>query len=233
MKQSVISMKYKYLFFDLDNTLLDFTKSSIHAFKVALKVFNKQYSKKIFDQYELINNELWKKYENKEIQKEYIFATRFCILFKQLNWNINGNVFQKLYQDILSIEVDYIPYSMFLVKKLHKNYKIYIVSNGLISTQEKRINNSMIKNYLDGVFLSERAGCAKPDVSFFDYCLKFNSDFSKDNILIIGDSLSSDIMWGNNLGIDTVWFNPKSVLLTVDIHPTYIVKDLRDLYKII
>ena len=108
-----------------------------------------------------------------------------------------------------------------LLSYLHGKYKIVIITNGLVSVQNKRIKESIIKDYFDDVIISDEIKIAKPDSKIFDYALNSINHSNKDSVLMIGDSLSSDIKGGLNAGIDTCWFNSSQKENTSDVIPKY------------
>ena len=76
-------------------------------------------------------------------------------------------------------------------------------------TQYKRIEKSGLEPYFEKVFVSEDAGHQKPEKEYFEYVLANIPEKDKAKILIVGDSQSSDILGGINIGIDTCWYNPE------------------------
>ena len=89
-----------------------------------------------------------------------------------------------------------------------KGYKLYATTNGLSSTQFKRIKNSGIEPYFDKIFVSEEAGHQKPEKEYFDYVIANIPEKDKSKMLVVGDSPSSDILGAVNSGLDACWFNP-------------------------
>ena len=111
---------------------------------------------------------------------------------------------------------------------LYPHYQLYIVSNGTAAIQDQRIAGAGIARYFEEIFISQRIGYNKPHPEFFHYCFAHIPDFSHDNTIIIGDSLTSDIRGGNLAGIHTCWFNPKSSPGRADIIPQYEITDLAE-----
>ncbi len=108
----------------------------------------------------------------------------------------------------LGKENQLLPYTLELLEILSQNYKIFIITNGLAKVQHSRIESSPMNKYIDKLFISDEIGFAKPAKEFFEYVLKKSGINSKEQCLIIGDSLSSDIKGANNIGIDCLWYNP-------------------------
>ena len=59
------------------------------------------------------------------------------------------------------------------------------------------------------------------------------TDISKNEVLMIGDSLSSDIQGGTNFEIDTCWYNPNKVENKTSLKPTYEVCSLKELKNLL
>lgn len=202
-------MKYTSLFLDLDNTLLDFYKAEAVAVKKVLKNYSLPYDDKAIKLYSEINRSYWERFERGEIPREAIFEGRFETLLA---------TFER-HGDVAAIAKDYcanLAEGYFTVKGAeeileylkNRQYKLYATTNGLSFTQYNRIKHSGLEPYFDKVFISEDAGCQKPDKQYFEYVINNIPEKDKSRILIIGDSQSSDILGGKNAGIDTCWFNP-------------------------
>ena len=122
-----------------------------------------------------------------------------------------------------------------LLETLYGKYDLYLASNGTAIVQDSRIASAGISKYFKEIFISERVGCDKPQVGFFEYCFDRISgtdgvtDFKKEETIIIGDSLSSDIMGGNNAGIYTCWFNPKGKERTDEVAIDFEVSELSEI----
>jgi 2-haloacid dehalogenase len=115
-----------------------------------------------------------------------------------------------------------------LLAELSTKYDLYLMSNGTAAVQDRRIAASGIDKYFKGIFISEKVGYNKPSREFFDLCFKQIPDFSKDESIIIGDSLSSDIQGGINAGILTCHYNPSGEMSDSP-RPNYTIKTLEEL----
>ncbi|MBR6615563.1 MAG: HAD-IA family hydrolase, partial [Lachnospiraceae bacterium] len=112
-------------------------------------------------------------------------------------------------------------------------YPLYIVTNGVAATQYNRLAKSGLDKYFDGIFISEEANAQKPQIAFFEYCFEKMGRRDVENMLIIGDSLTSDMRGGNNAGIDTMWFNPKGEENHTEVHLDYIVTTLDEIKEML
>jgi len=201
-------MEYTTLFFDLDNTLLDFHMAESDAIKKTLQKFDLPNDDETIKLYSQINLSYWKRFEKGEIPKNAIFEGRFKTLLSVLNAErdvtaISDNYFANLSCGYFKVAgADEI-----LTYLKDKGYKIYATTNGFSQTQYGRIKGSGLSVYFDDVFISENAGHQKPEREYFDYCVNNITEKDRKKILVIGDSQSSDILGGINAGIDTCWFN--------------------------
>ncbi len=225
-------MKYTTLFLDLDNTLLDFNKAEYYAAK---KLFEKHYlpcDDAAIKTYSSINSVFWKRFENGEIKKDDIYENRFkafCEHYGKLadTAQMSKDYFINLSEGYYTVDgtfdvLDYIK---------AKGYHLYATTNGMSLTQFKRIEKSGLKAYFDKVFVSEDAGHQKPEKEYFEYVLKNIPQKDKSKILIVGDSQSSDILGGINIGIDTCWYNPEKEIPKYQ--PNYDISDLLQLKEIL
>ena len=117
-----------------------------------------------------------------------------------------------------------------LLQKLHGKYRLYAASNGTYEVQRRRIEESGIKPYFEDFFISKKIGFHKPDKKFFDYCFSHIPDFKLEECVIVGDSLSSDILGGKNAGLTTIWYQrDRNITDHGAIHPDYRIFELSEL----
>lgn len=225
-------MRYTTLYFDLDNTLLDFNKTEERAIKQVLSLFGLPDDDKTAKIYSAINKSFWERFERHEIKKEDIFVGRFDVLLKTLNTQGNPEAMSKIYFERLSAGHDVISGASELLLYLKKKgYKIYATTNGVASTQYKRIEKSGLKTFFDDVFVSESVGSQKPDSSYFEFVRMHTEEKDKSKILVVGDSQSSDILGGINAGLDTCWYCPNNFKPIYQ--STYTITSLDELYNIL
>ena len=201
-------MAYTTLFLDLDNTLLDFYKAEYHSIKKVLQKYALPYDDKTIKTYSDINDVFWKKFEDGKIQKDVIFEGRFKELGRVLNVEIDTKSIADDYITALSqsyFKIDGADEILTYLKE--KGYALYATTNGMAKTQFNRIKNSGLEPFFNDIFISEKAGHQKPEREYFDYVIENIPEKNRKNMLIIGDSQSSDILGGINSGIDTCWYN--------------------------
>lgn len=227
---------YEILLFDIDNTLLNFDLAEEKAIHVALTHYDIEPTLEVVSKFKEINKQLWKKFELGKITKERLLEKRFEELFeflgniKYLENNISREI-NTYYLNQLANSSDLMPDAYEVLNELSKSHKIYLVTNGVTKTQTKRINNSSIKKFFNGIYISETIGIQKPYKGFFDYVFADLKIKDKKKVLLIGDSLTADIIGGINYGIDTCWYNFKTQE-SKDIRPTYEIKSLKELLDI-
>lgn len=214
--------------FDLDDTLFDFHKAEKIALTKTLVHFGIDPTEETLALYSTINAAHWKRLELGEISREEVKVGRYRELFKTIGVECDPVKATAYYESMLAIGHYFMPGAPELLGGLYGKYRLYIVSNGTAKVQEGRIGSSGIAKYMDGIFISQILGANKPDKQFFDICFAEIPDFSLNETVIIGDSLSSDIKGGINAGITTVWFNPKGIENDSDIKPDYTIKELSE-----
>lgn len=141
--------------------------------------------------------------------------------------------FNDEYQIRLGDTAVYSPYGEQIVKDCKGKIKQYIVTNGTATAQHRKLKTSGLENIVDGWFISDEIGIEKPNIGFFDAVWKEIGNYQKDEVIIVGDSLTSDIRGGNNAGILTCWFNPGKNMNTYNEHVDYEITSLQQLYKIL
>lgn len=221
----------KNILFDLDNTLFDFYASEKKALTKTLIHLGISPDEKILARYSEINFAHWKLLEQGKLTRAEVKVNRYRQLFDEYNINASAEETTKFYENALSMEGDLTDGALTLLQNLHGKYRLYVVSNGTLIAQQGRMKNTGITGFFDGFFISQEIGFEKPTKEFFDHCFKSIPDFNKDETIIVGDSISADIIGGINAGIKTVWFNPSKE--TSDIKPDYEIFALAEFEKLI
>ncbi len=226
-------MKYKHLLFDADNTLFDFTQGEYETFKILGKKYNFEVNPTLMDEYHIINKACWKAYEEGSLSQDKLRVLRFENFINHFNLNIDPIEMEESFTNILSKQNHLIKDSHFVLSSLkNKGYNIQMITNGLVEAQYGRLKSTDIEKYFTNIFISGEMGCQKPDIEYFDIVLN-KLDANKDDCLVIGDRLESDILGAMKSKIDSVWLNLKKDKLPLDFKPTFIIKDLIDLLEIL
>ena len=198
----------KFVFFDLDDTLFDFKMAEKIAIKFTLSKFGIEPTDETTKLYSRINLSCWEKLERGEYTREEVLNNRFKFLFEALGVDAPFSEARKTYEERLGIGHYFLPGAEELLENIKGKYEMYITSNGIAKVQAGRIASSGIEKYFKEIFVSEKVGANKPSPLFFDRVFERIDGFDKSQAIIIGDSLSSDILGGINAGIKTCWFNP-------------------------
>ena len=194
---------------DLDDTILDFHKAEKLAITRTFRELGLEPTEELTSLYSEINANQWKRLETGEISREQVLVGRFDILFARLGLELSSREAKKLYEHFLSQGHYFVPGAQELLEKLRGDYRLFICSNGTAVVQAGRLKSAGISPYFEEIFISEEIGFNKPDGEFFRRCFERIQDFDRERCIIIGASLSSDILGGINAGIKTCWFNPK------------------------
>ncbi|WP_124066831.1 YjjG family noncanonical pyrimidine nucleotidase [Clostridium sp. E02] len=199
---------YQTYLLDLDNTILDFNAAEIRGFQKVIEFYEIKYIPGLLEQYKKINRNLWNQLEQGTIHREELFFTRFKLFFEELGKEIDGKEAELFYREQLSNSPDLMPHAKEALTQLkQQGKKLYSASNGVYSTQVQRLKQAGIYQLFDGMFISEAIGSEKPDVNFFEHCFTHIIDFKKEETLMVGDSLTSDIQGAIHAGIDSCYFN--------------------------
>ena len=227
-------MRFKYILFDADDTLLDFAKDEETAFYALFHEKDLTPTPLLYHTYSKINLGLWKQYEREEINKDDINNLRFTNLLKEFGMDGDGIEYNQRFMFHLSEGYHLMKDVETVCKRLKEmGAELYVVTNGLAFIQKKRFARSGLERYFNNTFISELIGYQKPKKEFFDFAFNEIGCTDKSQYLIVGDSLTSDIKGGKNAGIATCWFNFSSVENTTDIKPDYTINNLIELLDII
>ena len=213
------------ILWDIDGTILNFHRSAENSLKNTFKKFGYgEITDELLHTYEEINDVYWCKLEKGEITKEKLLVERFVEFFTKIGVETTRVVeFNQAYLNGLLDTVVFMPEAYETVKKLHPEYKQYIVTNGVKELQRKKIAKAHIEEFFDGIFISDEIGYEKPHIEFFNYVFDRIPTKNPDEVIIIGDSLTSDIAGGIRAGIHTCWYHPNNEENHNDVKPEFTV----------
>ena len=227
-------MTYKFLLFDLDHTLLDFDAAEDVALTQLLKEEGVADIQAYKDYYVPMNKALWKDLEQKKITKSDLVNTRFSKLFEHFGIEKDGTYLANRYQFYLAQQGQVFSGAIELLDNLiERGYQLYAATNGITAIQTGRLAQSSLAPYFNQVFISEQLQTQKPDALFYEKIGQKIPGFSKEKVLMIGDSLTADIQGGNNAGIDTIWYNPHHLENKTQAQPTYEIHSYQALLEIL
>ena len=201
-------MKFEFIFLDLDDTILDFKKAERIAIAKVLQNAGVDPTEETIALYSAINLRHWQMLERQEIDREQVKFMRFEALFRELGVDADAHACAKEYELTLAIGHYFLPGALEAVQSLSKKYRLFLASNGTAYVQHNRLTSAGLYPYFEKVFVSEDIGANKPAMEYFASCFAQIPDFDPKKAIIVGDSLTSDILGGNNAGIATCWVNP-------------------------
>ena len=226
-------MTYPYLLLDADNTLFNFDRANREAFHAVCTSFAIPESDETFALYERCNNEMWAAFDRGECTKEFLVVQRFRNFLAAMGLDRSPEGCNALHLQTLSRCAFMLPYAEEVCRTLSRDHKLYLVTNAVASVQRGRLAKSPIVPYITAAFISEEAGAAKPDPAYFDYVFAHIDGITRENCLVIGDSISSDIRGANNYGLPCGWYNPGHTPRPDGLRIDYEITNLRQLYDIV
>ena len=224
----------RFVLMDLDDTVFDFGKAeSVAIRKTLFSCLGREVEEKTVQLYRTINAAEWKRLERGEVTREVLKLVRFEKLFSALGVHVLPQKAQALYEQNLADADFFVEGALELLQELSGRYLLYAVSNGNLSVQKNRIARAQIADYFRDIFISEEVGAVKPQVEFFDYCFSKIPNFRREEAIILGDSLTSDVQGGINAGIHTCHFLRHPDEVSDKIVPDFQINKLSQFYEIL
>lgn len=223
----------KVILIDIDNTLLDFNKGAKIAMAKALKECGVEFQDWYFEVFTRENDLLWEKIERGELTRQGLHKVRFHIIFDAIGIKGDGDKAEVEFRKALFDIAETVDGANELLEYLSKKYKIYSASNAIYAQQINRLKIAKMHDYFDGFFISETIGVQKPTKEFFDYCFNHMNGITKEQTIMIGDSLTADIIGAKNYGIKSIWYNHLKKENQTQILPDYEVASLLEIKNII
>ena len=226
--------KYYCILFDADNTLLNFDAAESKALAETLVNYGIEPDAETVQTYREINEGLWHQLEKGQIRREKLMSERFTRFLKAIDAAGDGVEMNRFYLEQLSTHPDLMNAEVLdVLRELSEVATLAIVTNGFYHVQSRRVAESGILNYMEDVFVSEKLDSEKPNRKIFDAALRALGVENREHVLMVGDSLSSDIQGGINAGLDTCWFNPRHAENPGKVVPTYEIASLEELYPLV
>ena len=219
----------EFLFLDLDDTILDFAQAERVALAGTLTDFGVEPTGDRIGLYSRINKDCWKRMERGELTKAQLSTVRFAEFFAVLGIDLDVEAVAEAYVVNLSKGHWFLPGAEEAVERLSKKYRLFLASNGMAVVQQGRMTSANLYRYFEQSFISEEMGAAKPAKAYFDAAFARIEGFDPARAMMVGDSLTSDILGGINAGIRTCWVNPGNKKRREDIVPDYEITALSQL----
>ena len=226
--------RYEYLLFDIDNTLMDFTTGEKTALFQTMEELRVSISEADYQIYLEINRAAWACFEAGELDSTGVQRVRFEHFAAYLGRDVaQGMGMNARYIENLGQQAILLEGATDLLERLSRRYQLAVATNGLSLVQRARLVKSDILPLFSGIFISQEMGVQKPDKAYFEAIFAFYGDSAREKYLMIGDSLSADILGGINAGIDTCWYRPAGAALHGGIVPTYTIDGYADLLALL
>ena len=225
----------KVILWDIDATLLDF----LAAEKAAIRFCFEKHglgtcTDEMLARYTVINKRYWEMLERGEMSKPEILVNRFKEFFATEGIETDcAKEFNETYQVALGDTICFRDHGYELVEKLQGSYRQFAVTNGTFVAQERKLRKSGLGEMMEEAFISDLIGFEKPSIEFFDFVFEKIGRYEKDEVIIVGDSLTSDMQGGNNAGILCCWYNPEHLENTKNVRIDYEIDDLWQLEEIL
>lgn len=224
----------KAVFLDIDNTLLDFDAYVKDSMKVGFEKYGlKKYEDWMFPIFQEINHEMWCQLEQGTLSYQELLKIRWNKVFKAIGISFDGWEFEQFFKDYLFDSAILVEGAMELLEYLKGKYVICAASNGPYEQQVNRLTKGGMIGYFDYLFISERIGVAKPSKLFFEAAIRELNEILPEEILIIGDSLTSDMTGGIDSGLKTCLFDWKCGGDTKGLPIDYVVYTLQEIHEIL
>lgn len=214
--------RYDVILLDADMTLLDFEKSEEMALHRVLVKWGLPTDEQVKADYSKINAALWDAFARGEVDQDELVVERFAALMR-----IYGEVgapaaLNRDYMHFLGEEGHLLPGAMEFCRKLKDGgLTLAIATNGLPVAQRGRYVRTGLDRVIPRIFISMEIGAAKPRPEYFDRVLEAMDIHDRSRVVMVGDSLASDIRGANAAGLDSIWYNPRGKALTGTARPTW------------
>ncbi len=225
----------KTLLWDVDGTLLDFGKAEEYGIRKCFEIFSLgECTDEMLSRYSVINKKYWEMLERGELTKPQVLRGRFEEFFKTESIEFDKiDEFNSEYQFRLGDKVFFCDNGLETVQSLKGKVRQYAVTNGTYVAQSRKLAQSGLDKLFDGIFISDKIGFEKPSIEFFNAVQKEIGEFNSEEVMIIGDSLTSDMRGGNNANILCCWYNPHGADNKNNIKIDYEITDISQVMEII
>ena len=224
---------YDVVLFDADNTLFDFDAAEAQALDLTLAEYGYPVDDQSRSCYLAVNRDLWARFDRGEVKREWLVVERFAALQRALGGHHDPAEMNTFYLARLAEAGCLLPGAEDLCRRLAPSCTLAIVTNGVASAQRGRFDRSPLKELIPWLFISEEVGYQKPQRQFFDAVLSAMSLPQSARIVVVGDSLTADILGAVNAGLDSIWYNPLGLPGRPDIVPTFEARSFDQVFHLI
>lgn len=217
--------RYDTVLLDADMTIFDFERSERESLRRTLRLHGLPCTDQVEATYLKINRALWDAFARGEVDQDFLVVERFAALGRVYDMDWDAAKVNRDYLNGLGQEAHLLPGAMEFCQTLaDMGFTLAIATNGMPVAQRGRYTRTGIDRVIPHIFISMELGVQKPMPAFFEKVCQVLGVTDRSRVVMIGDSLSSDILGGNRAGIDTVWYNPGGTPLTGSARPTYTVR---------
>jgi putative hydrolase of the HAD superfamily len=225
---------YRAVFFDADDTIFDYRAGEEAAFLRTAEAYGLgSRLDEALARYRVHNAAVWRALEEGRITQDALKIERFRLLLEDMGgMQDRAREMGYYYLDRLSEQTQLLDGAADLVAYAAEHFILVLVTNGLTSVQRRRFAASPVTAYFSDILISEELGVAKPDPAIFTPAMETHG-LLPEEVLLIGDSSSSDMLAAKNAGMDFCWINPASETAPGDYTPRYVVADIREVRRIL
>lgn len=226
--------RYDVILLDADMTLLDFTRSEREALRRTLTKWGLLYDETVQAAYSRINDALWTALARGEVDQDFLVVERFAALLRLYPGECAPQVLNHDYERFLGEEAYLLDGAEEFCRALSgAGLTLAIATNGLPAAQRGRYVRTGLDKWIPHLFISIELGAAKPQPAFFDRALEKLSVTDRSRVVMVGDSLESDILGANRAGLDSIWYNPSGKKLTGAAVPVWTAADYDEVLAIL
>lgn len=226
--------RFTTILWDVDGTLLDFLYAQRVCMQNCFEKMGMTITEEMLARYSEINDSYWKRLESGQVTKEELLVGRFADFFKEFGMtDADPDAFRIAYETGLGEVFKYMENSYAVCGRLYGKADQYVITNGVSATQRNKLKLSGLDRFMEDIFISEEADAPKPFKEFFDYCTDRIREKDRSRMLIVGDSLTSDIKGGILYGIPTCWYRPEGTANNSEYKPDYEISRLEEVCRLI
>lgn len=223
-------VNYRAIFLDADGTLFDYDRGEKFALEMSLQDFSiKGDQEDLLEIYREINKNIWAEFEKGEISAERLKTERFHRFGEKLGVDLNPKIFSEKYLGYLGQASFLLEGAKEVLDWLKGDYVLILLTNGLSRVQRSRVKLASLEDYFQELVISEEIGEAKPAPGIFDRAMEAAGNPRREEVLMVGDSLESDIKGGIGYGLDTCWIRNGGQNTNPGVTPTFIIDEIKEL----
>ena len=235
--------RYEYIIFDMDDTLIDNLENVRYAYTKMLEYRGLSYSEEGFLRWYDLDKQFWLDFSaglinvpdeykhDHDMFVRYVQSLRYIKYFNneisvEEAFKINDLFLNSLKDVVIEIEG-----ASKVLNELSKKYNVVIATNGPRQAVYTKIDKIGCSAYISKVFSADmtKNKVTKPSEIYFAELMEFLDYYDKDKMLIVGDSLKTDVKGGMNSSIDSCWFNQSGEELSNEYKPTYVIEKLENI----